>query len=192
MQYVGRAIWGIDGSILYASMAPIREAAPGATIIDVPCGGGVALRALDPGQEVRYIAADIEPKMLRRAERRARARSLSQVEVVAADMTELPFAAGEADLFLSFSGLHMLAEPERAVSEIARCLRPGGRLVGTSFYSDCSRRARALFGLGSLTGHPVPPHREDVRRWLAAAGFTEATIGPQPGFAAFAGTKSAD
>ena len=48
MQLIGSAAWGIDGSVLYASMAPIRSAAPGSTIIDVPCGGGVALRALEP------------------------------------------------------------------------------------------------------------------------------------------------
>lgn len=191
MRLIGRTVWGIDASVLYASMAPIRSAAPGATIIDVPCGGGVALRTLDPAQEVRYIAADLDPKMLARTERRARSRSLRQVEVVSADMTELPFADAEADLFLSYSGLHMLGDPERAIAEIARCLKPGGQLIGTSFFSDCSRRARALFGLGSLSGHPLPPPREDVRRWLAAAGFEQPTIGPEPGFAAIGGTKRA-
>jgi len=107
-------------------------------------------------------------------------------------MTALPFADAEADLFLSFSGLHMLAEPGRAIAEIARCLEPGGQLIGTSFFSDCSRRARALFGLGSLSGHPLPPAREDVRRWLISAGFEEPTLGPQRGFAAIGGTKKAD
>jgi SAM-dependent methyltransferase len=191
MRLVGRAVWGIDASILYASMAPIVEAAPGATIIDVPCGGGVAFRALDPGQEVRYIAADLNPRMLDRAKRRARARSLTQVEILGADMADLPFPDASADLFLSYSGLHMLNDPERAVEEIARCLRPGGRLVGTTFFSTCSRRARALFKLGSHRGHALPPHREDLRHWLTSAGFEDATIGPQPGFAAFEGRKRA-
>lgn len=191
MRFVGRAVWGIDVSVLYASMAPIREAAPGTTIVDVPCGGGVAFRALEPGQAVRYIAADLSPKMLRRAGRRARARSLRQVEIVEADMTELPFADAGTDLFLSYSGLHMLGEPELAIQEAARCLKPGGRLVGTSFFSDGSRRARALLKLGSYRGHALPPAREDVRGWLASAGFGDVTIGPQPGFAAFGGTKRA-
>jgi SAM-dependent methyltransferase len=191
MRLIGRAIWGIDASILYASMEPIGRATAGATILDVPCGGGVALRALSAGQDVRYIAADLDPKMLRRAERRARKRSLAQVECVTANMTALPFADGEADLLLSYSGLHMVDDPKRAIEEMARCLKPGGRVIGTTFLADASRRARMLFAIGSRSGHPVPPSREDVLGWLTSAGLAEVTIGPQLGFAAFSGKRAA-
>jgi ubiquinone/menaquinone biosynthesis C-methylase UbiE len=191
MQAIGRLLWGIDSSILYASMEPIARAPAGATIVDVPCGGGVAFRALSPAQDVRYLAVDLSPQMLRRAKRRAGARSLEQVELLEADMTELPFADGEVDLFLSYSGLHMIPDPERAVAEMARCLKPGGELIGTAFFSDVSRRARALFRVGSYSGHPLPPNREDLRAWLEAAGFEQPTIGPQAGFAAFGGRKKA-
>jgi SAM-dependent methyltransferase len=190
MQLIGRAVWGIDSSVLYASMEPIGRASAGATIVDVPCGGGVAFRALSPDQNVRYLAGDLSPKMLRRAGRRVEARSLRQVELLNADMTELPFADGEVDLFLSYSGLHMVDAPDKAVAEMARCLKPGGQLVGTTFLADASRRARALFRAGSLSGHPLPPRREDLRGWLEA-GFDDPTIGPQAGFVAFAGRKSA-
>ncbi len=186
---IGRAVWGIDSSVLYESMAPISAAADGATIADVPCGGGVALRALRPEQDVRYLAMDLSPKMLERAERRARKRSLKQVEPRLADMTELPLLDEEVDLFLSYSGLHMVPDPQRAVDEIARCLKPGGQLIGTSFFSDASRRARAIFGAGSRRGHPTPPSRVDLRSWLEAAGFEDLAIGPQRGFAAFGGRK---
>jgi ubiquinone/menaquinone biosynthesis C-methylase UbiE len=188
MQAIGRALWGIDSSVLYTSMEPIRRASAGTTIVDVPCGGGVAFRALTPAQDVRYVAVDLSPRMLRRAERRARARSLEQVELLVADMTELPFADGEVDLFLSYSGLHMVPSPREAVAEMARCLKPGGQLVGTTFLSDASRRARALFRVGSYSGHPMPPSREDLRAWLEA-GFDQPTIGPEAGFAAFGGRK---
>jgi SAM-dependent methyltransferase len=190
VKVIGRVIWGIDASILYTSMEPISRLPAGATIADVPCGGGVAFRALDPEQDVRYLAADLSPKMLRRAERRARLRSLNQVELLVADMTELPFADGEVDLFLSYSGLHMVPNPEKAVAEMARCLAPGGQLIGTTFLSDASRRARALFRAGTYSGHPLPPRREDLRAWLETAGFEEATIGSHAGFAAFGGRKS--
>jgi ubiquinone/menaquinone biosynthesis C-methylase UbiE len=188
---IGRFLWGIDSSVLYASMEPIRRAAAGATVVDVPCGGGVAFRALRREQEVRYIAADLSPEMLTRAERRARERGLTQIEFLVADMTALPLADGEADLLCSYSGLHMLDDPERAVVEIARCLKPGGELVGTAFFSDGGRRARRLQELGARNGHPLPPGRDDLRRWLESAGLIEARIGPQPGFAAFGARKPA-
>ena len=191
MQAIGRVVWGIDSSILYESMKPIARVPAGATIADVPCGGGVAFRAIEAEQDVRYLAADLSPEMLSRAARRAQARSLSQVELLVADMTELPFSDSEIDLFLSYSGLHMVPDPQKAVMEIARCLRPGGELIGTTFLSDASRRARALFRAGSYRGHPLPPRRADLHRWLEAAGFEAATIGPQSGFAAFEGRKSA-
>ncbi len=190
MRAIGRMVWGIDASVLYSSMAPIGEAQD-VTILDVPCGGGVAFRALRPEQRVRYIAGDLCSKMLRRAERRARKRSLNQVEFVAADMTELPIASGEADLFLSYSGLHMVDEPERAVAEIARCLKPGGQLIGTAFFADVSRRARKLLEIGARRGHPLPPSRDDLLRWFTDAGLSESVIGPQRGFAAFSARKDA-
>ncbi|MGP8240653.1 MAG: class I SAM-dependent methyltransferase [Solirubrobacteraceae bacterium] len=188
MRAIGRMVWGIDASVLYTSMAPISEARD-VTILDVPCGGGVAFRALRPDQHVRYIAGDLCPKMLKRAERRARKRALNQVEFVTADMTELAIASGQANLFLSYSGLHMVDEPERAVAEIARCLKPGGRLIGTAFFSDVSWRARTLFEIGARSGHPLPPSRDDLLRWLTDAGLSEPVIGPQRGFAAFSAQK---
>lgn len=106
-------------------------------------------------------------------------------------MTGLPIASGEADLFLSYSGLHMVDEPERAVAEIARCLKPGGRPIGTAFFSDVSRRARTLLAIGARSGHPLPPSRDDLLRWLTDAGLSEPVIGPQQGFAAFSARKEA-
>jgi ubiquinone/menaquinone biosynthesis C-methylase UbiE len=189
MGWIGRLVWGIDASVLYASMEPIAQVLDGQTILDVPCGGGVAFRALAPDRDVRYLAVDLSAKMLDRAERRAATRSLTQVELLAADMTALPFADGQADLVLSYSGLHMVHEPERAVEEIVRCLKPGGRLIGTTFLGDGSRRARALFGIGSRRGHPRPPSREDLHRWLTGAGMVDPVIGPQRGFVAFSGCE---
>jgi hypothetical protein len=48
-----------------------------------------------------------------------------------------------------------------------------------------------LFAIGSRSGHPVPPSREDVLGWLTSAGLAEVTIGPQLGFAAFSGKRAA-
>ncbi len=192
MRLIGRVVWGIDASVLYTSMDAIRRAQNGARILDVPCGGGVALRALRPDQDVRYIAVDVSEKMLARAERRAKRRSLNQVEFAIADMRALPFPDGGADLVVCYSGLHMLEDPEPAVAELARCLKPGGELVGTTFLAEGSRRQQALFGLERRRGNPTPPRRDDLRDWLDKAGIADVVIEPERGFAVFRGRKQAE
>ena len=54
-----RAGIGSDLRRLYAAAAEIGRQPAGSSVLDVPCGGGVALRGLRPGQGVRYVAADI-------------------------------------------------------------------------------------------------------------------------------------
>jgi ubiquinone/menaquinone biosynthesis C-methylase UbiE len=83
----------------------------------------------------------------------------------------------------------MVSEPQRAIDEIARCLKPGGKVIGTAFFSGGSRRAHWIFGAGARRGHTLPPDREQVADWLLAAGLTEPKLGRQPTFAAFSADK---
>jgi SAM-dependent methyltransferase len=168
---LGRLFWGGDTRPYYESMAAVGEAADGATIVDCPCGAGPALRALEPGRDVRYVAADLSPAMLARARRRAEMRRLSdRIEFVEAKAEDLPLDTSSADLFLSYWGLHCFPDPEAAIAEAARVLKPGGRLVGATFVRGPSLRQR-------LT---LRPHRGDfgpmcteaeLLEWLARAGL---------------------
>jgi len=184
-QLIGRLVWGIDVAPLYRSMAAIAALPDGATVLDVPCGGGVALRALHPGQQVRWVAVDVEPKMLARCERRAREHGV-EVELLQADMRALPLPDACADVVLAYSGLHMVDEAPRAVAELARCLKPDGTLVGSTFLADGSRRQRLLLGHGARTGQNgalVPA--DELRGWFEAVGFADVSIAPARGFAIF-------
>lgn len=190
---IGRLVWGIDTGPFYDSFEVIRDVPAGGTILDVPCGGGVTFRALTPDQHVRYIAADASDAMLSRASRRAAERGLRQVEVVAADMCALPFEDALADLCLSYSGLHCVTDPERAVHETVRCLKPGGRLVGTTFLAGGTRRKRLLFEFGRRRGHPMPTFDADeLARWLSDAGIDAPSVGADGGFVLFGGWKRPD
>ena len=190
MHMVGRTVWGIDARPLYAAMAPIAKLEAGETVIDVPCGGGVALRALAPGQRVTYLAGDIDAAMVERTRRRAQERGLTQVSVGTADLEALPYERASADLFACFSGLHMLADPARAMREIARCLKPGGEVIGTTFLLEGGRRQRALFAAGARRGHPEPPPRGALVEMFEAAGIERVQIAPREGFAAFSGVRA--
>jgi SAM-dependent methyltransferase len=147
----GVLVWGLDSRRMYGWMAKLRDAPAGAAVLDVPCGGGVAFRYVRPGWRGRYVAADIAPGMLRRARREAERRELT-VELVAADMQKLPFADRSFDVCASFSGLHHLPEPERAVEELVRCLKPGGRLIGCTFVTGTGGRGERSVRLSKRAG----------------------------------------
>jgi SAM-dependent methyltransferase len=181
-------VWGSDVRPFYASMAAIGEVAKGGTIVDVPCGSGVAFRALRPGQRARYLAIDLSPRMLERARRYATKLDLRQIEFVEADAEALPLEDASTDLFLSYFGLHCLSHPDAAVREAARCLRPDGRLVGSTIVLGERRldRVRVRPGVG---GFGAVGTEVDLRRWLANARLEQRRVDRRGVFAFFAARK---
>ena len=149
----GVLVWGLDSRRMYAWMAKVHDAPAGAAVLDVPCGGGVAFRYVRPGWRGRYVAADIAPGMLRRARREAERRGIAdRVELVEADMLDLPFEDASFEVCASFSGLHHVPEPERAVRELVRCLKPGGRLVGCTFVGGTGGRGERSVRISKRLG----------------------------------------
>jgi SAM-dependent methyltransferase len=171
----GALFWGTDIRRLYRATRVIGEQPDGAAILDVPCGGGVALRGLRPGQRVRYVAADISDAMLERTRGEAERRGVADVvELRRADAEALPFADGEFDLCVSFTGLHCFPDPRRAVLELGRVVRPGGRLSASAVLTDGGLRygpaiaaGRATRLMGPSAGGP------QLDGWLREAGFEE-------------------
>jgi ubiquinone/menaquinone biosynthesis C-methylase UbiE len=174
-QLIARLVWQSDVRPFYASMAAIRTVPDGHTIVDAPCGSGVALRALRPGQRVRYLGFDLSPQMLQRARRRARKLRLEQVELAQADAESLPLEDRSAALFLSYFGLHCFPDPAGALCEAARCLRPGGRLVGSTIVLGTRPLDRIRVRPGAGAYGPVGTEA-DLREWLAGAGMAEITL----------------
>jgi ubiquinone/menaquinone biosynthesis C-methylase UbiE len=173
----GWLAFGTDTSLLYSAIDAVGELPDGSAVLDIPTGGGVALRGLRPGQRIRYVAADIAPEMLARTEQVARERGLDQVEVQSADVEKLPFEDGEFDLVQSFAGLHCFPNPRKAVLEIARVVRPGGRFAGSVFLTDTGLRYKPAIIGGRLSGVMGPSgSRADLDRWLHDAGFRNVRI----------------
>lgn len=179
---VGGMVWklglGSDLGELHRATEEIGRQPAGAAVLDIPCGGGVALRGLRAGQGVRYVAADIYPAMLERTRQAARDRGLEdQVEPVIADVHALQFGDGEFDLVISFTGLHCFPRPRDAVLELGRVTRPGGTVSGSTLVRTASLRTIPITMLGrrlDLLGPGVTP--AELPRWLEHAGFVDVDI----------------
>ncbi|MGH8999014.1 MAG: methyltransferase domain-containing protein [Acidimicrobiia bacterium] len=106
------------------------EVGPGSAVLDVGCGPGDVLVALAgtvaPGG--RSIGLDRDPAMLTEARRRA---ALAEVDVdfIAGDVRVLGFPDAVLDACRAERVLQHLPDPEVAIAQMVRALRPGGRLV---------------------------------------------------------------
>ncbi len=173
-----RVAFGTDLDLLYEATAAVGDLPAGASVLDIPCGSGVALRGLRPGQGLRYVAADIAPAMLDRTRRTAARFGVEdQVQTVEEDVERMTFADGEFDLVVSFTGLHCFPEPRRAVAEIARVTRRGGALRASWFRTDAGARYRPQIAAGRLSGLLGPSATTaEVRAWLAESGFVDVEL----------------
>jgi ubiquinone/menaquinone biosynthesis C-methylase UbiE len=99
-------------------------------VLDLACGTANLLARLgDWGVRVtRYTGVDLSREMLRGARAKVDASHIPAA-VIAADARALPFADGRFDTVVSASALHDFPEPARALDEVRRVLRPGGRLL---------------------------------------------------------------
>lgn len=169
---IGRVLWAADTRPMYALLHAVGEVPDGATVLDAPCGGGLAFRGLRPDQRVRYVAIDLSEGMLERARREADRRGLGQIELVRGDLQELPIDDAKADLTLAMNGLHCVPDPARAAAELVRCTKPGGRLTGSALVFGAARRSDAGLRRGQRDGSVGPAGTvDDLRAWLRDAGL---------------------
>ncbi|MCR1783538.1 methyltransferase domain-containing protein [Nocardioides carbamazepini] len=191
----GGALWrlGINSDLrrLYRAADEIGRQPAGSRILDIPCGGGVALRGLRRGQDVEYVAGDIAQAMLDRTMRVAERRGVAdQVVPRIADVGDLPFDDGSFDLVVTFTGLHCFPDPRRAVAEMGRVLRPGGILTGSALLNDTGLRFEPLRQAGRVAGLLGPGCTSaDLAIWFAREGVADLVIERSGAIAYFRGVK---
>lgn len=169
---LGALIFGADIGRMYRAMDAVAQVPEGAAILDVPCGGGITIARLHFDQPVRYVAMDVSAGMLAHARARLRPDLGTAVRFVEGDIAAIPFGDAEFDLCVCFNGLHCLPDPAAAVAELARVLKPGGRLIGDFVARGQRRRTDAYAALLRAAGTFGPSGTvADARRWLTDAGL---------------------
>jgi SAM-dependent methyltransferase len=97
----------------------------GRLVLDAGCGGGRYARLVG-GHGARVIGVDLSAAVEKTA---ALCAGMAEVAIVQADLLDLPIAEGSFDLVYSIGVLHHTPDPRRAFHQIARRVKPGGRLA---------------------------------------------------------------
>lgn len=102
---------------------------PGERVIDIATGTGIAafMAAERVGPKGEVVATDISQKMVDAVQAEAERRGTANVRCERVDAEELAFPDGSFDAALCVLGLMYPADPQRAIDQMARVLRSGGR-----------------------------------------------------------------
>jgi ubiquinone/menaquinone biosynthesis C-methylase UbiE/DNA-binding transcriptional ArsR family regulator len=137
---------------------------------DLGCGTGQVSAALAPFVE-RVVAVDASAAMLEAA--RSRMATLPNVDLRRGELEALPIDDGSLDLGSLMLVLHHLPEPRKAVAELARVLRPGGRVIMVDMLPHERDSYRGQMGDVWLGFSET-----QVTRMLAEAGFGRVRVVP--------------
>lgn len=116
-------------------------------VLDIGCGDGWSASLLAPRAR-SYVGVDRSERVIEAAERRTAdlACAEGRPRFLQAEMEALPFGAATFDTVLLFHVLPHAEEPDRAIAEAARVLRPGGRLAITTVAAHDHPDRTAAFG----------------------------------------------
>lgn len=133
--------WLVDNPFRRRYMRPILDRVgirPGECVLELGPGPGAFTvdAARRAGSEGRLIAVDIQPQMIAQVEGRVREAGLTNVETHVASAYELPVADGSVDRAFLVTVLPEIPDQDRALAELYRVIKPGGRLSVTEEFYD--------------------------------------------------------
>jgi ubiquinone/menaquinone biosynthesis C-methylase UbiE len=148
------------GAEVTARMLELAALRPGDHVLELACGpGGAGLAAAERVPDGHVVLSDVVPEMVAIAGARADELGLGNVSARVLDLEEIDEPDSSYDVVLCREGLMFAVDPARAAREIARVLRPGGRLVVAVW----GARARnpwlgiVFEAVSAQLGKPVPP-----------------------------------
>ena len=162
-------LWSAPFGLRLLELVPlVREQ----RILDLGCGTGFLSVELAErsGRGSRVVALDPWSEALERLRRKLRFRGIENVEVVPGRAEALPLADGSFDVVVCNLGIHNVDDPQVALRECERVLRPGGSLL---LSTNLSGHMRELYDVyrGVLSDRGLPT--EGLDRHEAARGTLE-------------------
>jgi arsenite methyltransferase len=152
---------------------------PGEVVVDLGSGGGldVFLASKMVGPEGRAIGIDMTPAMLERARANAKAGGYTNVEFYQSTIDQIPLPDSSVDCVISNCVLNLAPDKPAVFREIARVLKPGGRLAVSDIalkheLPEAVAKSVAAY-VGCIAGAILI---DDYRNGLLAAGFEHVEI----------------
>jgi SAM-dependent methyltransferase len=155
----------------------IREAArlqPTSEVLDMACGPGLVALAL-AGSARHVTGLDITPAMLDKARELQRERRLTNLTWDLGRADELPYANDSFGAVVTRFSFHHLMDPARALAEMVRVGRPGGRVVVCDVYTTSPEQAQEYDRLEKLRdpSHVHALRLDELRALMRDAGLIE-------------------
>lgn len=154
---VGAAMsFGQDPRWRRAIVEAVR-AEPGERVLDVATGTGLVAQALVRRWRCDVVGLDQSPQMLGRARERVRGDDelARHVTLVPGEAEDLPFADAEFDHLTFTYLLRYVEHPAATMRELARVVKPGGRIASLEFGVPGSQPSRVLWDLYTRFGLPA-------------------------------------
>lgn len=161
---------------------------PDARVLDLCTGtADLAIAAADGAPQARVIGVDFAGAMLRLGLRKLRDHRLEgRITLLRGDATAIPVRDNWADAATVGFGIRNVAEPERALQELSRILKPGGRLAILEFGEPRLPGIRAAYGWYFRS--VLPRLGRLVSKHQSAYSYLPASVGSFPLPAVFART----
>jgi SAM-dependent methyltransferase len=174
--WVGARVLPFVAGRFYGVAADALALHPDDDLLDVGCGAGVLLS--DHAEGLRFAAgidaSEIQVGLAR--DRLAGRIAAGTAEIVLGDAAALPWPDGRFSAVASVNCLKFVADPDRALREMHRVLRPGGRVVHLTEppITDPEQSGKVdAFGIRQWSA-------VDSRRMMERAGFTEVSVRQLP------------
>lgn len=146
-------------------------------VLDVACGPAAVTRRLAKKTAAHVVGLDLSEEMLSRGAASIQGAGLGErVSLVRARGEELPFADAAFDALTFTYLLRYVADPQAALNELARVVKPGGRIASLEFAVPALRGWRAAWWFYTRCGLPVLGYLGGGRAWWDVGRFLGPSI----------------
>lgn len=140
------------------------------TIMDLGSGDGYLSRAL-AGYVGKVVAVDISSEMLKELDRKAKQSGIENIEILESDGQDVPLPDSNVDVACANMFLHHIEEPENAIKEMYRVLKPGGIVIVADLYEHTNEDLKEKMH-DIWTGFKP----EDLKKWFKGVGFGDISV----------------